>query len=118
MCPSHALGTGWPSEEQPGERIHGKVDQGAHVLSQDGPHLCSLKGINIDRVIDSANFTSSESHYSDDALPTVRMLDDSFHPMPDITGWCEGEKNYTRHQKISPHSLPTPHYCYVPVGYF
>ena len=101
-------------QEQAGEGIRGEVDQGARVLSQDDPHLHdSPKEVDIDEAIDSAHLASSGSHYSDDAPPTVRMLDDSIHPMSDVTGQCEAEKKSRTPSEDLPilPPLPSPLLC-------
>ena len=101
-------------QEQAGEGIRGEVDQGARVLSQDDPHLHdSPKEVDIDEAIDSAHLASSGSHYSDDAPPTVRMLDDSIHPMSDVTGLCEAEKKSRTPSEDLPilPPLPSPLLC-------
>jgi len=101
-------------QEQTGEGIRGEVDQGARVLSQDDPQFRdSPKEVDIDEVIKSAHFTGSESHYSDDAPPTVRMLDDGLHPMPDVTDRCEAEKKSRTPSEDLPTlpPLPSPLLC-------
>jgi len=101
-------------QEQSGEGIRGEVDHGARVLSQDDPHFHdSPKEVNIDEVIDSAHLTNSESQYSDDAPPTVRMLEDGLHPMPDVTGQYEVEKKSRTLSEDLPTlpPLPSPLLC-------
>ncbi len=91
-------------QEQTGEGIRGEIDQGVRVLSQDDPRLLeSPKEVDIDEVIDSVHFASSESQFSDDAPPTVRMLDDSLLTMPDTTAPCQEEKK----SRSSPEDLPS-----------
>jgi hypothetical protein len=72
-------------QEQTGEGIRDKVDQGSRVFPPDDLRLQEPpKEVDIDEVIDPVHFSSSDSRFSDDAPPTVRMLDDNLLAMPDV----------------------------------
>jgi PHO85 cyclin-5 len=91
-------------QEKTGEGIRGEVDHGARVLSPDDPRLHeSPEEVSIDEVIDPMHFANSESYYSEDVPPTVRMLDDGLLAMPDVTTRCEVEKK----SRQAPEDLPT-----------
>jgi hypothetical protein len=67
-------------QKQTGEGIRGGVDQGSRVLPPDDLRLQEPpKEVDIDEVIDPVHFSSSDSRFSDDALPIMRMLDDNTH---------------------------------------
>ncbi|KAI0283583.1 hypothetical protein BGY98DRAFT_681103 [Russula aff. rugulosa BPL654] len=99
-------------QEQTGEGIRGEIDQGVRVLSQDDPRLLeSPKEVDIDELIDPVHF-SSEGQFSDDAPPTVRMLDDSLLTMPDATVYQVEKKSRTSSEDLpSLPPLPSPLLC-------
>ena len=100
-------------QEQTGEGIRGEVDHGARVLSPDDPRLLdSPREVDIE-VIDPVHFTSSESHYCDEAPPTVRMVDDSLLALPDVTTRSEVEKKSRTPSEDLPTlpPLPSPLLC-------
>jgi hypothetical protein len=101
-------------QEKTGEGIRGEVDHGARVLSSDDPRLYeSPREVDIDEVIDPVHFASSESNYSEEAPPTVRMLDDSILAIPDVTTRCEVEKKSRTPSEDLPTlpPLPSPLLC-------
>jgi PHO85 cyclin-5 len=99
-------------QEQTGEGIRGEIDQGVRVLSQDDPRLLeSPKEVDIDELIDPVHF-SSEGQFSDDAPPTVRMLDDGLLTMPDATVYQVEKKSRTSSEDLpSLPPLPSPLLC-------
>jgi hypothetical protein len=101
-------------QEQTGEGIRGEADQGVRVLCPDDPRLHDLpKEVDFDEVIDLVHFASSESQFSDDAPPTVRMLDDSLLTMPDTAApWHVEEKPCTASEDLTTlPPLPSPLLC-------
>jgi hypothetical protein len=101
-------------QEKTGEGIRGEVDHGDRVLSPDDPRLYeSPREVDIDEVIDPVHFANSESNYSEDAPPTVRMLDDSILAIPDVTTRCEVEKKSRPPSEDLPTlpPLPSPLLC-------
>ncbi|KAF8482730.1 hypothetical protein DFH94DRAFT_378328 [Russula ochroleuca] len=115
LCYIEALRSRVPElvqQEQTGEGIRGEVDQGVRVLPPDDPRLLeSPKEVDIDEVIDPVHFASSESQFSDDALPTVRMLDEL--TMPDTTALYQVERKSRTSSEDLPSlpPLPSPLLC-------
>ena len=99
-------------QEQTGEGIRGEVDQGMRVLSQDDPRLNeSPKEVDIDEIIDPVHFASSEGQFSDDAPPTVRMLDDNLLTMPGTAVPFEKKARTSSEDLPSLPPLPSPLLC-------
>jgi hypothetical protein len=93
-------------QEQIGEGIRGEVDQGMRVLSQDDPRLNESP-----KDIDPVHFASSEGQFSDDAPPTVRMLDVSLLTMPGTAVPFEKKARTSSEDLPSLPPLPSPLLC-------